>query len=202
MGLVLVSRVLAGTDEFAHSLSSDEVEALDLTRQGLRYLTATLRIVDEGTADDPAPRLEDLPLPDRLVRTDVEFGSGDEKTPLLLVGVRLGQELRAARLKGLELEEVLGDGNVDRELCLAGREGPQIANIPRSVGRWVTAITDVTCGYSALPRGRSHAKPSSFPICLVAPFVARALTAHALAAIHSSSVIVGRNCKIPPSPIG
>jgi hypothetical protein len=46
------------------------------------------------------------PLPNKLRRTDIEFGSGDERRPLLLVGPDLGAELRAAELVGLELTAV------------------------------------------------------------------------------------------------
>lgn len=45
-----------------------------------------------------------LPLPDRLFRTDLEFGSGDEQNPLLLVGPGLGQELLAAELSGANIK--------------------------------------------------------------------------------------------------
>lgn len=40
--------------------------------------------------------------PDEFVWTDVEFGSGDEKRPLLICGDAAGTVLRRARLKGLD----------------------------------------------------------------------------------------------------
>lgn len=43
-----------------------------------------------------------------FVRTDLEFGSNDEKSPLLLCGESAAETLQAARLKGLELERVNG----------------------------------------------------------------------------------------------
>ena len=46
------------------------------------------------------------PLPDRLLRTDIEFGSDDALHPLLLVGPNLGADLASADLAGLELMAV------------------------------------------------------------------------------------------------
>ena len=42
-----------------------------------------------------------------FVRTDLEFGTGLEKSPLLICGTEVGQALRSAKLKGLELKEIL-----------------------------------------------------------------------------------------------
>jgi hypothetical protein len=42
-------------------------------------------------------------LPDIVSRTDVEFGTGDEQHPLLLVGPGLARRLREAHLIGFEL---------------------------------------------------------------------------------------------------
>jgi hypothetical protein len=38
--------------------------------------------------------------------TDIEFGSGDEQHPLLVVGAKLADELRAAQLLGVDLHAV------------------------------------------------------------------------------------------------
>ena len=42
-------------------------------------------------------------LADAFFRTDVEFGSGDEMRPLLLVGTGVAESLGHQRLTGLEL---------------------------------------------------------------------------------------------------
>jgi hypothetical protein len=55
----------------------------------------------------PAFLLEEPP-PTELRGTDVEFGSGDEQHPLLIVGSKLADELRAADLKGVELRPCPG----------------------------------------------------------------------------------------------
>jgi hypothetical protein len=39
-------------------------------------------------------------------RTDIEFGSGHEQQPIILVGVNTAEELRALNLRGLEFETV------------------------------------------------------------------------------------------------
>jgi hypothetical protein len=44
--------------------------------------------------------------PMAFVRTDVEFGSGDEKSPLVICGEAAARVLQAADLSGLELEPV------------------------------------------------------------------------------------------------
>lgn len=41
-----------------------------------------------------------------FVRTDVEFGTSDEKHPLVLCGVEAGKVLLRSQLKGLDIEEV------------------------------------------------------------------------------------------------
>lgn len=44
--------------------------------------------------------------PKEFVWTDIEFGSGDEKSPLLLCGDEAAKVLRKAKLKGLDFAEV------------------------------------------------------------------------------------------------
>ena len=46
------------------------------------------------------------PPPNELRGTDIEFGSGDEQHPLLVVGSTLADELRAADLSGLDLHPI------------------------------------------------------------------------------------------------
>ncbi|MGA2837012.1 MAG: hypothetical protein ABSF84_10485 [Acidimicrobiales bacterium] len=45
-------------------------------------------------------------LPDRVVGTDIEFGSGDEQRPLLIVGPALGESLSSRGLSGLHLRSL------------------------------------------------------------------------------------------------
>ena len=53
-----------------------------------------------------------LKHPDRLAgrrafRSDVMFGSGDEKSPLILLPLAIGDELKAAKLTGIDLADIL-----------------------------------------------------------------------------------------------
>ena len=41
--------------------------------------------------------------PKEIVRTDLEFGSGDEKHPLILCGEKVAEVLMSARMKGLDV---------------------------------------------------------------------------------------------------
>ena len=49
-----------------------------------------------------------VPLGDGFFRTDLEFGSGDEQHPLLLVGHETYQKLKREKLKGLTFEAIKG----------------------------------------------------------------------------------------------
>jgi hypothetical protein len=46
------------------------------------------------------------PLTDGFYRTDMEFGSGHEQHPIILVGVDTAAQLHALNLRGLEFEAV------------------------------------------------------------------------------------------------
>jgi hypothetical protein len=53
-----------------------------------------------------------LKSPDRLkdgvfYRTDLEFGSGDEKSPLLLVALKTGKEIKQENFRGIDFGEIL-----------------------------------------------------------------------------------------------
>lgn len=53
----------------------------------------------------PKQTIDDL----EFVRTDIEFGSDDEKSPLILCGKQAGKALSQARIKGLELVPIAND---------------------------------------------------------------------------------------------
>jgi len=89
-------------------LFAREVIAFDAVRRRTRFLDKCplcghYRAVAGAT---PVYLVDDVPVPNRLVRSDVEFGSGDERHPLLLVGTELGDELASASLAGLALEPI------------------------------------------------------------------------------------------------
>jgi hypothetical protein len=59
------------------------------------------------TGADPVRLLRGGTIPGRgFVRTDLEFGGGDEKSPRLLCGIKAGQVLKAAKLRGLCLRRI------------------------------------------------------------------------------------------------
>jgi hypothetical protein len=51
------------------------------------------------------------PLPDGFYRTDLLFASGDEKSPLIIVGIETADKLKDAKLKGVDFRPVYGLGN-------------------------------------------------------------------------------------------
>jgi hypothetical protein len=56
----------------------------------------------------PAYLLRSKPLEDGFYRSDLLFGSGDSKGPLILVGIETREKLKAAKLKGLEFSPAFG----------------------------------------------------------------------------------------------
>ena len=57
----------------------------------------------------PVFLVDAAPLPDVVWRTDVEFGTGDEQHPLILVGPMLARRLNDAKLSGVDLRPVVDD---------------------------------------------------------------------------------------------
>jgi hypothetical protein len=51
--------------------------------------------------------LREAPPPAELPGTDIDFGSGDEQSPLLVGGPKLAEELRVAALAGLDLRPAI-----------------------------------------------------------------------------------------------
>lgn len=95
-----------------YSLRVDEVVPFDTKRRRTRFEDRCDECSRFQTVVGATPvfLVNDTPLPDRFVRTDVEFGSGDEWHPLILVGSGLRDDLHAARLSGLEFLPVEGKG--------------------------------------------------------------------------------------------
>ena len=90
------------------ALFADGRVAFDVERRGTRFENFCRecgRYRDIAGAT-PAFLKPPLPRPDELRRTDVEFGSGEEQSPLLIVGADLADELRGAGLSGLDLRAV------------------------------------------------------------------------------------------------
>jgi hypothetical protein len=90
------------------SLTSDEVVRFDAERRKTRFedLCERCGCFRSVAGATPVFLLEDAGVPERLVRRGIEFGSGDELHPLLLVGPALGAELARVSMNGLHLEAI------------------------------------------------------------------------------------------------
>ena len=95
-------------DRTFFSIQADTVVRFDAKRRGTRFekqCSACGRF-ESVVGATPAYLMEGSPIPDQgFRRTDLEFGSDDEKSPLLLCGPSAGQALKAAKLKGLALDK-------------------------------------------------------------------------------------------------
>lgn len=86
-----------------YALFTDRVREYDAARRGTRFLSrcgSCGRYRDVAGAT-PVFLVSRDPIPEAFVRTDIEFGSGDAKAPLVLVGPGLGAELRSRAWRGL-----------------------------------------------------------------------------------------------------
>lgn len=62
---------------------------------------------DEVIGADPIVLVEGTVIPPKsFVRTDIEFGTHDEKCPLILCGIEAGRMLQRKRFAGLTLDPV------------------------------------------------------------------------------------------------
>ena len=89
------------------SFRVDERIAFDSVRRKTRFAKRCSICGQFGdvTGSTPIFIQGDQSIPDRFVGTDVEFGSGDEKHPIILVGVGLAEELRKTH-KSIDLRPV------------------------------------------------------------------------------------------------
>ena len=90
------------------ALLADHVLAFDAARRRTRFenrCESCGRYRDVAGAT-PVLLVGDAAVPEAFARTDIKFGSGDEQHPLILVGPRLGAELRAGPWRGLDLVPV------------------------------------------------------------------------------------------------
>jgi hypothetical protein len=91
-----------------HLLLATNVVAFDVVRRRTRFepTCGSCRVPTAVAGAFPAFLIGSPVLSDAIFRTDVEFGSGDEMSPLLLVGTGVAEALRHQRLRGLELEPI------------------------------------------------------------------------------------------------
>ncbi len=82
------------------------VVAFDSKKRGTRFerQCAACGQYESVIGATPVQLVEGSVVPeDGFARTDVEFGSGDEKTPIVLCGARMAERLSREKLRGLEL---------------------------------------------------------------------------------------------------
>jgi hypothetical protein len=98
---------LAGVRAF-YSLVADDVVPFDAARRKTRFEQLCVEcgryFVVAGAT--PAYLRIEANLPDQLFRTDIEFGTGNEQSPLIIVGSGMANRLLAGNLVGLDLAPV------------------------------------------------------------------------------------------------
>lgn len=96
-----------GSRHFA--VRAAQVVTFDAKRRGTRFINRCQVCGQYESVVGAAPAfLAESSAVDDLgfARTDLEFGSADEKAPVLICGDAAAEILRGARLRGLDLEEV------------------------------------------------------------------------------------------------
>lgn len=94
-----------------YALRADETVRFDAVRRKVRFSDLCPECGQSRSVigGPPVFLVDPQPLPDRLVRSDIEFGSGDEKHPLLMTGSNLATELANAGLTVSMLSQSIAD---------------------------------------------------------------------------------------------
>lgn len=96
-------------DYFA--LRATNTVAFDSVRRGTRFINKCDECGQYEAVVGAAPAflLDGEAISEQtFARTDLEFGSGDEKAPVFVCGSHAAEVLRRAKLKGMDLEKVEG----------------------------------------------------------------------------------------------
>jgi len=110
-GLTGLRFIALPDDSVFFQIQATDVVAFDAERRGTRFerQCSVCGHFESVVGATPVYLKPGSRIPDRgFVRTDIEFGSGDEKSPLILCGPFAGKVLKDAKLKGLDLAEVKG----------------------------------------------------------------------------------------------
>jgi hypothetical protein len=94
------------------SFMPDRIVPFDALRRTTNFekLCRACGNYESVTGATPSYLLRSKPLEDGFYRSDLLFGSGDSKGPLILVGIETREKLKAAKLKGLEFSPAFGRG--------------------------------------------------------------------------------------------
>jgi hypothetical protein len=108
-GLGAVFRELPSEPGYFAMFVTDEVVAFDVEARRVRMLhwCGVCERFTQVAGATPVYLRQWRVLPDRFVATDVCFGSCDGQDTMVLIGPGLGAQLKAAKLKGLELEPIV-----------------------------------------------------------------------------------------------
>jgi len=82
----------------------------DAARRGTTFerLCRTCKNYESVVGATPSYLLRSSPLRDGFYRSDLSFGSGDRKSPIIVVGCETKSRLQSLKIKGLTFEEAYG----------------------------------------------------------------------------------------------
>lgn len=104
----LTFRPLPGDKSF-YAIRADRIVEYDAEQRGSRFIKPCPRCGSYESVVGATPvyfKSNVEVAPSEFVRTNLEFGSNDEKSPLLICGEAAAESLKEANLKGLEMEQV------------------------------------------------------------------------------------------------
>ncbi|MDH7459699.1 hypothetical protein QEG73_00370 [Chitinophagaceae bacterium 26-R-25] len=92
-----------------HLMTVSNITDFDSARRETKFLefSPECNEYNEVVGATPVCLTIDSPLTDNFFRTNIEFGRGYAKGPIILVGVETAIKLKAQKLKGLYLEKIL-----------------------------------------------------------------------------------------------
>lgn len=97
-------------DLFHYHMIVDEVVKFDAVRRETKFTNKcdTCGNFQSIIGADPTFLLVNKPLADKFYRTDILFASGNDKHPLIIVGIETKAKLKAAGLKGIDFSPAYG----------------------------------------------------------------------------------------------
>lgn len=100
-------------DRTSFEFMAERQVKFDAARRGTVFerLCKVCKNYESVVGATPSYLLSSTPLPDGFYRTDLSFGTGDGKSPLILVGSETKAKLESAKLKGLIFKPAYGTEN-------------------------------------------------------------------------------------------
>jgi hypothetical protein len=91
-------------------LTVESIVKFETIEEGIRYENLCEKCGNYESIVAPGPTFikdAEEPLGDGLYRTDLVFGSGNEKNPLLIIGIETYKKLKREKFKGLVYDEIV-----------------------------------------------------------------------------------------------